>query len=533
MRETIEVKRVTAFFVALCLAAGMGCDTETGSGQNGADDDGSGRGRSTTDLGDGGDSAVGDVGLDGVADCDGPDCEPGPTCAGEMCDADTVLCEADALLGCEDGLLLYCNPDGTGHRRELCPPGEVCADEECIPVLPNVLLLVDTSSSMNWTPGGTSHNDCRSSCWPWSYPSCDNDPSGPQTRLGRIKKVLTQLLESDTAADTRIALQRFPQYIWTGLPPDCEGGFWTGATTIQGDEGFHALSRVWLQQNLEQIILVPFPASGETDREEIASWFDFEESFLRTDTSCTVDEECDGRPCLEGYCRDYGNPELWGMGLTPFGKSLFYAGEYMRHFVVVEGKECDTTADCASPNYTCEEGACHDRFGHCRPNVVIAFTDGEETEHFYTDRFFNPRVQAKRLHYGLGCERDSHCAADATCQDFVCRPPDGVVDEDQLVCDANDVPCTQNEDCSGHRCRPARLDFVDAGGEDHISDAAGNPISLTIHVVDASNVPGANNLVAAYGGGRHFSVDLENPEEIFAIFEELFGDTKEAICVEE
>ena len=93
MRETIEVKRVTAFFVALCLAAGMGCDTETGSGQNGADDDGSGRGRSTTDLGDGGDSAVGDVGLDGVADCDGPDCD--------LCQEGTSSCSGGAVL-CSD-----------------------------------------------------------------------------------------------------------------------------------------------------------------------------------------------------------------------------------------------------------------------------------------------------------------------------------------------------------------------------------------------------------------------------------------------
>ena len=51
-------------------------------------------------------------------------------------------------------------------------------------------------------------------------------------------------------------------------------------------------------------------------------------------------------------------------------------------------------------------------------------------------------------------------------------------------------------------------------------------LSLTIHVVDASNVPDANNLVAAYGGGQHFSVDLDNPNEVFEIFEALLDDAK-------
>ena len=169
---------------------------------------------------------------------------------------------------------------------------------------------------------------------------------------------------------------------------------------------------------------------------------------------------------------------------------------------------------------------CHDQFGHCRPNVIVAFTDGQETENFYTDDFFHPRVQAKRPHYGLGCEGDDDCAAEATCEEGVCRPPEGLIDETQLVCDADDVPCTDNSECGGFRCLPARLDFVDPAGEDHITDVAGNIISLTIHVVDASNVPEANNLVAAYGGGQHFSVDLDDPDEIVATFEELFGDTK-------
>lgn len=450
---------------------------------------------------------------------------------GWICEADRCVppdCEPDEVVGCQQGMLLVCDDSGASVHTALCPPGEGCFEGVCEPIYPNVLLLVDTSSSMNWTPGGTQPDECGSSCWPWSYPSCDDDPAGPQTRLGRVKEAMRAILAGESASGVRIALQRFPQRIYTALPPECDGGYWTGNTTLEGDEEYHALARNWLAQRLPQIILEPFPPDGETTIAELSRWFDTEEELVSTGLSCSDNDDCDNTPCLGGECMAFENPELWGMGLTPLGKSLFYAGEYMRHFVLVEGRGCETDADCGSANYECSGGACHDPFHHCRPNVIIAFTDGEETEHFYTDDFFHPRVQAKRLHYGLGCEGDADCGASAACEEGVCRPPAGVIDETQRVCDANDVPCAADSDCGAFRCRPARLDFIDPAGEDHLEDAAGNVISLTVHVVDASNVPDANNLVAAYGGGQHFSVDLDDPEEILATLEELLGDAKES-----
>ena len=70
------------------------------------------------------------------------------------------------------------------------------------------------------------------------------------------------------------------------------------------------------------------------------------------------------------------------------------------------------------------------------------------------------------------------------------------------LCDANDLPRTVNENCtSGFRCRSAKLDFIDPGAQDHITAPNVEFISLTIHVVDASNVPEANNLIATYVWG--------------------------------
>lgn len=456
-------------------------------------------------------------------------------CAGvEICELGSCVepvCTPGSEGGCEDGRVLVCNSIGTDWTKALCPNGQACQDNGCQAVQPNVLLLVDTSSSMNWRPDGTEVDACvGAGCPPWTYPQCD-DPAAPETRLGRVKQALTKLIASEEAASVRFGLQRFPQHPFTALAPDCEGGWWSGSPQVAGDDDFHALSKPFLVQTLPEIILSPFPAEGDTDLAALGSWFDFTEELASTGAACGSNDQCGGDPCIDGTCHEYTDPELAGIGLTPLGKSLFYAGEYLRHFVVVEGRSCGTDGDCGAASYTCVEGKCHDPFRQCRPTVVIAFTDGDETEHRYTDDFFHPRVQAKRLHYGLGCEFDADCNDGATCVDYSCRPPSGAVDEAQNVCDANDVPCSEDGDCDGFACKPAKLTFADPAGEDRLTDAAGNPVAVTVHVVDASNVPGANNLVAHYGGGKHFSVDLADPDALFDAFATLVGDAKAAtIC---
>ena len=118
---------------------------------------------------------------------------------------------------------------------------------------------------------------------------------------------------------------------------------------------------------------------------------------------------------LSDSCVVTTNAELRAVGATPIGKSLFYASEYLRHFVLVEGQFCEEDADCASSNHSCVDGQCHDEFAYCRENVIVLFSDGAETENVHIDDFFHPRVQAKRLFYGLGCQTDADCLSGAMC----------------------------------------------------------------------------------------------------------------------
>ena len=221
---------------------------------------------------------------------------------------------------------------------------------------------------------------------------------------------------------------------------------------------------------------------------------------------------------------------------TPLGKSLFYAGEYLRHQVLVEGKPCVQDQDCGSPHYTCEAGACHDPYGHCRDHIIILFSDGVETRNVPTADFFNPRVQAKRLHFGLGCDSDVDCLSGATCHSGICRAPADLGNSAQLVCDAGETPCSSDGDCedpcSGWGgcpgdCAPTEPLITSTLNGNHLTDFNGKPMAVRVHVVDASGVEGNNSLVAVYGGGQHFDVNLNNPEELVASVYEILGDTKD------
>ena len=60
------------------------------------------------------------------------------------------------------------------------------------------------------------------------------------------------------------------------------------------------------------------------------------------------------------------------------------------------------------------------------------------------------------------------------------------------------------------------MNYVDGAGGDRLTDAAGRPVSVQVHVVDASGIEGANRYIAAYGGGEHVSVDLGAASTIVA-----------------
>lgn len=474
-------------------------------------------------------------------------CPESHVCFGGVCTP--PICEPNEITGCLDGGLAVCNSIGTDTVKTPCPAGLACAEGECKPVPPNVLLLIDTSGSMNWDSNGQDPTDCfGGSCPVWSHPNCDNGPSA-YTRLGKVKEALNTVIASAEASDIRFALQRFAQVPWPSpsnplaflLGPDCAGGYWdmpeTNISLISGDDDSHQTSVTgWFGQNISQIIAHGFPTAGPMNTGLLSSWFDGVETVAQTSSYCADSSACNGNPCLNSSCAVTTNPELRAVGATPIGKSLFYAGEYLRHMVLVQGKFCEEDSDCGSSNHTCVDGQCHDEFAYCRENVIVLFSDGAETENVHIDDFFHPRVQAKRLHYGLGCQQDADCLSGALCVGGVCRPPEGAVDEAAMVCETGGAACTNSiqcpdpcitwSNCQGY-CTPTSVDYVDPiVPANRLIDAAGVPRPVRVHVVDASGVEGQNEIIAAYGGGVHVSVDLANPEELLSTVTQILGDVK-------
>jgi len=443
-----------------------------------------------------------------------------------------TVCDPDEPPVCDGGQLIKCNAYGTDWISIPCPGGTACMDGECVTLQPNVILLIDTSLSMNavvekdvypWACSGAG-------CPPWDFPSCD-DPADPKTRLGRVKKALEILVTSDTAEPLRIALQRFPQA--GDKSADCDDGYYANKTKMTDDNDAHiAPVGGWFHENLGQIMAVPFNEQGETDAGQILAWSDFAEEVQSTGQGCVNSWDCESGICVSDVCHEHSNPELRGMGLTPLGKSLFYAGEYLRHFVLVEGRPCTADTDCASPHHACVEGHCRDPFASCRPNIIIVFTDGGESLNWELTDFFHPRVQAKRLCYGLGCTTNDDCLSGSTCEGGVCKPPPGEVDEGGKACTVYDFECSSDADCPEFscgfattcdgKCMPAAVSVTDGHGSDHLVDHEGNPVSATVHVVDASGEEGANRLIAAYGCGQHVSVDLADLDGLVAQVLPLF-----------
>jgi hypothetical protein len=200
------------------------------------------------------------------------------------------------------------------------------------------------------------------------------------------------------------------------------------------------------------------------------------------------------------------------MGNTPIGRSLFYAGEYVRKYVVVSGRPCEQDADCRNVNYSCSPtGTCVDPLQECRETAIVLFTDGVEEPATVDTDFFNPNVQAKRMHFGLDCSSDDDCLNGATCQDGTCQ--------------GYDTPNT------GEPVTPVLCD--DSEGANVLRDYGGNPIPVTVHVVDFSDGDGyeANRLLADHGGGTHFDVHDDDPEDFLQSMILAFDAKSPVQCV--
>ncbi len=539
--------RSSLLIVGLAFGLAAGCDSSERSSAPGAGQDGA----------DGGDEAPG--GGEGEADPFVRQGEGEPPCPEGTRSADGECHPSQGEGEGEDG-----TGDGQGGEGEREPPpvegGEGEGEGEPPPVeggegegegepaRANVVLLVDTSGSMNaLIADGTDPADCvGDACPAWEFPACD-DPQAPQTRLGRAKVALQGLVRSEPAQVHRIALQRFPQTDGL-LPilithPSCGGGGWyRGHTEMLGPGDAHSLEADFLAERLPQFMAVPHGPHGETDTDEIVRWTDFEGDAEATERECSQQGgghgQCAPGFCFwpDGVCYERTGPELRAVGQTPLGRSLFYAGEYFRHYVVKEGMPCGEDADCGSPDYRCEQGACRDPLVACRPNLVVLFSDGAETEEDDPDSFFNPRVQAKRFQFGLGCDGPDDCLSGARCSEGICLPPvrpplptrlcagppaDPAVPGERS-CD-EDADCPEyrcgalGQTCPGH-CALSGFDYDDDEGFDTLTNPAGHRIRLTVHVIDASGHPSGNALLAAAGGGSHASVDFADPEVLVERF---------------
>ena len=453
-------------------------------------------------------------------------CPDGQTCfAGECVESD---CTPPGSQVCEKFQLKVCQDNGTLLTKD-CGLGQECIEDSCQAMRHRVLVVFDTSGSMNWMPGtqqwltacGVDETDCCLNPWP----VCEAEAC---STLARSQEAFSEFFKLGETEQILFALQRFPQVLDRDTP-SCEGGYYSWQNEMSGDDGAFTVPLgidSWFEQNLEETVLVPFPASGSSSAAnllELNDYMDGIEFVVDTDEPCQSHSDCESGKCLGTSvvgktCRIFANPELRAEGATPLGKSLYYAGEYMRHHVVIDGKPCEDDTECGSPGYFCGENKkCFDPHRQCRLNAIVLFTDGGETEHPFVSDYWNPVVQAKRMRLGLGCGTDDDCTQLDVCMES----------EDPEIDGCHPVTCHPTENYCTYKLleednfTPVNMNV--GGGADSLIDYNGNKIDVTVTVVDASVAdPGQttatlnnNRLIALYGGGRHVVVQVDDLDQFF------------------
>jgi hypothetical protein len=338
---------------------------------------------------------------------------------------------------CKGAKLLTCGTKGDGWIESNCFPGTTCVLQKeaaglmagvCKAVSNNLIIMFDSSGSMTVQVKKKNSNEyvCAAGSYN-TWPTCEYDaakfPMGC-TRMGVSKWVFKQALAKIDTASTRIALFKFPQKV-SNFGQSCANGAYSGVSFLDGEPiGAGAPQTIqpkpgatdYYWNNLAQTLCVPFPkdqVTVATLKADILKWMD-------------------------GTEQQPNDPELRATGGTPIGKTLFYIGEYIRHVVVVDGKPCAVSADCGNVNYECVAGKCKDPSRSCRDTAVVLFTDGGESD---DNTYFAPRVQAKRLAFGLGCDDDQDCVGGSVCQAFK------ACDKAQMYPDQMPL-CTVDQDCA-------------------------------------------------------------------------------------
>ena len=333
---------------------------------------------------------------------------------------------------------------------------------------------------------------CEDGCPGAAFPHCEEDDC-PRTLMGLAKKAFRALVEAPEFRTFCTSLLHFPMH-QDPVPNSCAYGFYVANHDLMmtGDDDRHeTLAGDWFDQNLHEILAVRFPWSEDEDPgERMAPWFDNDEQVAPSEEPCETSDDCPGGFCHtlgeELRCWYHTNPELRAHGGTPLGRMLFYAGEIFRKHIHVEGRDCQSDADCANPNYTCEDGACHDPYRHCRTNMILLLTDGVDSS---PQGFFHPLTQAKRLRYGLCCESDADCFDGASClESGVCGDYEHTNSEDTTEPDNAESPC-------------------------RLTARNGEAIRVHTHVIDVSlsgSGAEANRRLADAGGGQyHYAVQLD------------------------
>lgn len=498
------------------------------------------------------DDTVSDVNLaDMGADVDAAAPDVIDVSAPDTSDVQAPIC-TPGQQSCQGIKLATCGTKGDGYIVTNCFPGTACSGGACKPVTNNLVIIFDSSGSMDTVvkkKDGTKM--CATSSFSW--PTCEYGPANfPPgcTSMGVSKSVFTQALAKLDDATTKMLMFRFPQKASSTGSPSCSSGYYSGQATVTGDTGVETVSSTttWYWNNLSETLCEPFPADNTAKTKDgILKWMDGVESKAPV------------------------NPELRPTGTTPIGKTLFYVGEYLRSRVIIDGQPCTTDASCKNVNYVCQDSKCVDPVRSCRETDVVLFTDGGETN---SNTFFAPWVQAKRLSYGLACTSDADCVGGSICKTFKqclsSGKPNGKLCTQDVDCLSGTCAKTAQQQCmpamditgyfctiGGTACLPDIKDptsptFCDtAKGGQCVQDPRpmltvaakvadnnvlrspdGKPFGVRVHVVDISGDSSSldSMSLALSGNGKLLGADASDPEQFLGVLDAAFDIKTMKVC---